>query len=143
MSRRTPVVLALLVAAALAQGCILSQSVSKSARAASDSVSNLLMSTTNRVTAAEEYRNDVRVATRDLIETNAPAADLQREIGRIADLHGISHWEAEPGTFTAIGAGACEAGAATGDVDALLVRLGRDTDEERARAREGCRAAEL
>ncbi len=144
-------VCALVLAVAFLPGCALSISISKAARTAAGSVSDSLQSSSDRLRGSgddsarleREYRDDVRVAVRDLVEEGATRNGLLRELSRIAELHGISHWEAKPGTLIAIGGGVCEAGAAEADLDALLRELGRDAAEERALAHEGCRAAVL
>ena len=132
-------------------GCILSQSVSKSASEALGSVSDSVRSVSDQATGVgdaeerleREYRDDVRVAARDLVGNGASANELQRELGRIAELHGISDWEAWPGTMVAIGAGICEAGIAESELDGELVRLGRGGAADRERAHEGCRSLAL
>jgi hypothetical protein len=89
----------------------------------------------------DRYRQDLRVATRSFVETGQPDADFVRMLGRIALRHGVSHWEALPGSWYAIGAGLGEAGLAESDVDATLARLHLGGESERALAREGWRAA--
>ena len=143
MTRRAMTVLAVLLAAGLS-GCVLSRAASKLVGTAVGSVSDASTSSSDRLTADRErderdYRADLRVATRDLIANGASPDELQRELGRVAELHGISHWEAEPGTLLAIGAGACQADASGAPLEALLERLGVD---DRLTAREGCRAAQ-
>jgi hypothetical protein len=140
---------ALVIAGALLQGCIISKSVSDLAITASQSVSKSLRAVSDSVTGdgdaqlEREYRDDVRVATRQLIESGAAHDAFVREVGRIAERHGISHWEAEPGTLLAIGAGVCQAGHSEAELGALLERLGRVSEGDRALALEGCRTAAL
>ena len=149
MLRRIVVPCALLLAGSLSSGCMLSVSVSKLATTASQSVSKSLRSASDSVTSdararlEREYRDDVRVATRHWLETGESAEAFLRELGRIAELHGISHWEAEPGSLIAIGAGACEAGTREAELGRIVAGLGHQRAESRALAAEGCRAAEL
>ncbi len=142
MTRRAMTALAVVLAAGLS-GCMLSRTASKAVTTAIGSVSDASKSSSDRLTAdsardEREYRADLRVATRDLIANGASPDELQRELGRVAELHGVSHWEAEPATLIAIGAGACEADASGARLEAFLERLGVD---DRSTAREGCRGA--
>ncbi len=149
MLRRMTGACAMLVVGTLFTGCVLSISVSKLATTASQSVSKSLRSASGSLTGDDsarlerEYRDDVRVATRAWVETGDGSAAFLRELGRIAELHGISHWEAEPGSLIAIGAGACEAGASDAELDRIVADLGQDRPESRALAAEGCGTAAL
>lgn len=131
------------IAVASLQGCMLSRSVSRAVGGLVESVSEGSKSSSERLTAdagrdEREYREDVRVATRDLVASGAQASELQRELGRVAELHGIVHWEAEPGSGIAIAAGACEAGVSPARLDALFAGLGV---QDREPADEGCRTS--
>ena len=149
MLRRMTGACALLVVGALFSGCVLSLSVSKLATTASQSVSKSLRSASDSLKGGDsarlerEYRDDVRVATRAWVETGEGSDAFLRELGRIAELHGISHWEAEPDSLIAIGAGACEAGASDAELDRIVADLGQDRAESRALAAEGCGTAAL
>ena len=149
MSTRFLGVCGLVLALALPPGCMISQSVSESLTTAIGSVSNSVKSVSDRVSANDEerlereFRDDVRVAMRDLVELGATPDDFLRELGRIAELHGISDWESESGTLNALGAGVCEAGAGGTVLDALLERMGRSGAEDLARAHQGCSLARL
>jgi hypothetical protein len=149
MLRRIVATGALLLAASVWTGCALLMSASKLATTASESVSKSLGSASDSFTASDtarlerEYRDDVRVATRQWLETGESSDAFLRELGRIAELHGISHWEAEPGSLIAIGAGACEAGANESELSGIVASLGHERAESQALAVEGCRTAEL
>ena len=149
MLRRIVAICALLLAGSAWTGCVLSISVSKLATTASKSVSKSLRSASDSVTGKDtarlerEYRDDVRVATRQWLETGESSNAFLRELGRIAELHGISHWEAEPGSLIAIGAGACEAGANESELGGIIASLRYERAESQALAVEGCRTAEL
>jgi hypothetical protein len=93
--------------------------------------------------AAERYREDVRLATREFVDSGGSDEAFLREIGRIAERHGISDWEARPETLTGLGAGLRQAGVPRGQLDAILARLGRTGDAERALAAEGWQSASL
>jgi len=146
MTRRSTGVIALVAAAALLQGCMISRSISKSVTAASGSIIDTVKSSSKTISGGDarleqEYRDDVRVAARTLVDSGASDDEFLRELGRIAELHGISHWEAEPGGLIALGAGACEAGVSEPGLDLLLTRLGQRGTRERSLAHEGCRSA--
>lgn len=116
-----------------------SGALADSINAASDSVSG---SSSPDDDAKEEaaYRDDVRVATRGLAASGASDEALMRELGRIAERHGIVRWEAYAGTWRAVGAGLGEAGCSGDDVAAFVARIGGDA-EAQARAAEGHAAA--
>ena len=143
MSRVATIGVALGVAVGLTSGCTLSRSVSKSVTTAVRSVSDSFAlgpdSADARAALEREYRDDVRVATRELWANDAAAIELARELSRVAALHGINHWETESGTLSALGAGVCSAGASEPEVEALLQALGRSGDGDRALALQGCR----
>jgi hypothetical protein len=97
-----------------------SQAAADSSDAASDS-----SSPDDDTTPAESaYRDDLRVATRQL--ANAPADELLREISRVAECHGVSQWAARPGTWRALGAGLGEAGLSRAQAESVSARLGAD-----------------
>ncbi len=146
MAHRSLGVIRLVAATVLLQGCMISRSISKSVTAASGSIVDSATSSSEKLFGGDarleqEYRDDVRVAARTLVDSGASEDQFLRELGRIAEMHGISHWEGEPGSLIALGAGACEAGASEAWLDSLLARLGQDGARERSLAREGCRSA--
>ncbi len=146
MTRRSLGVIAVVAAAMLLQGCTLSRSISKAARTASGSIVDSAKSSSKKLSGdnarlEQEYRDDLRVATRTLVDAGASDDQVLRELGRIAELHGISHWEGEPGSLIALGAGACEAGMSEPRLDSLLARLGQEDARARSLAHEGCRSA--
>jgi len=87
--------------------------------------------------AESAYRDDVRVATRSLAASGAPEDQLSRELSRVAQQHGISHWEGHAGTWIAMGTGMREAGLTQADVEVVLVRLGGVDTGERELVLEG------
>ncbi|GBC63730.1 hypothetical protein DENIS_4728 [Desulfonema ishimotonii] len=110
------ITLALLAAAFLLSACSISYSSGKS----SDSVKSLFDSSTSSSGKKEEseaaYRNDIRHMTAVFLETGLPSEKYMREIGRIAERHGITDWEREEGTYAAIGAGLKKAGIPASDL---------------------------
>lgn len=146
MTHRSLGMIALVAAAVLLQGCTISRSISKAVTTASESIVDSAKSSSKKLSGddarlEQEYRDDLRVAARTLVNAGASNDQFLRELGRIAELHGISHWEGEPGSLIALGAGACEAGVSELWLDSLLSRLGQDGVRERSLAREGCRSA--
>ena len=146
MTPRSLGVIALVATAVLLQGCMISRSVSKAVTNTSESIVDSAKSSSrvfsdDEARLEQEYRDDVRVAARTLVDEGASDEQLLRELGRVAELHGVSHWEGEPGSLIALGAGACEAGMSELRLDSLLARLGQNGARERSLAREGCRSA--
>lgn len=143
--RQAILVMVLALVAGMNQACVVSYSISKSVTAAVKSVSDSSKSSSEKLSGdarvEQEFRDDMRIATRDLVASGASDTEIQRELGRVAELHGISHWEAEPGSLIAIGAGACQAGTSADELDSLVERLGHTRERERQLAQEGCRAA--
>ncbi len=141
MPRRIAVVFAALGVVAMTSGCALlydvsrslSKSISTPFRSLSQSSQDLFGTTYAR------YGEDVRVWS----TTAATRAELEpgfvRELGRIAEQHGISHWEAQPVSFRALGVGLREAGLSEGEVEQFLARVGRSDD--RVTVLEGYRQA--
>lgn len=76
------------------------------------------------------YQDDVRIATRDLVAAERGEDDLLREIGRVAERHGVSHWEGRSTTWLALGAGLGEAGLSRPQAQALSRRLAADPRAE-------------
>jgi hypothetical protein len=98
-------------------GCSISYSVGKSSDSVksisdsiSDSISNSSGSSDEDDEDKEAYRNDVTQFTLVYAESAGSSRDFMREIGRIAESHGITDWEREKITFIAIGAGLRQAG---------------------------------
>ena len=87
--------------------------------------------------------DDVRLYTAATLREGALDAAWARELGAIALRHGVSHWEATPVVFRAIGAGVCAAGGSESELDRALAELGFGDPHAQALAREGFRAASL
>jgi hypothetical protein len=56
------------------------------------------------------YRRDVRAWAAEVARTGGSQDELLSGIGRIAESHGVTHWEAVPDTLTALGEGLADAG---------------------------------
>ncbi len=80
----------------------------------------------------EAYRNDVRDFTAAYAAESADPAAFASGLSAVARRHGITDWEAEDATFTAIGAGPKRANVAASDVARYESALA-GSDRERIR----------
>ncbi len=113
-----------------------SKTVSNGARSLSES------SSPDSMSANYAFRSDVRVYTR-AVAFRGGDTEFVRSVGNIALRHGINHWESEPGTLHAIGAGLREAGLDEAEVDRFLGAVGRDAAADRERVLLGYRTPAL
>jgi hypothetical protein len=65
------------------------------------------------------YQRDVRVFAAGFAQTGGSSDDFLRGIGRVAESHGVTHWEGRNDTLLAIGEGLSDAGVSRADVEAL------------------------
>jgi hypothetical protein len=72
------------------------------------------------------YERDVRQYTVVFMRSGGTQADFERGVSRIAENHGITHWEAEAGTPFAIGQGMREANVSEAEMRAFCERIGAD-----------------
>jgi hypothetical protein len=87
----------------------------------------------SREVRAAAYHDDIRDVTASHVVTGGSFAAFQRRLGDLARKHGISDWEEEPATYTAIGHGLAKAGADGAALDTYTRELaGADTDRVRA-----------
>ncbi|MBM4337065.1 MAG: putative lipoprotein [Deltaproteobacteria bacterium] len=77
--------------------------------------------------AKESYRRDLRQYTAAFARSGGTSADFLRGVTRIAENHGVSHWEAEPATPFAIGQGMREASFSEAEMNAFCSELGAGT----------------
>ena len=108
-----------------------------SSNAASRSVSGSSSPQDER--AQTSYREDVRVASRTFAATGADSEAFVRQIGEIAERHGVTDWEADRATWLALGEGFRQAGLSQEQVDGLLLQLGHLQSPERGYVHEGYR----
>ena len=113
-----------------------SQAIADSSGAIADSSNNASQSVSGSSSpdetpppAESAYRDDVRVTARTFAASDAPDDALLRELSRVAERHGVSHWQGRAGTWLALGAGLREAGVTRADAEALSGRLGVDAAE--------------
>lgn len=70
------------------------------------------------------YQRDVRAWATEVAQSGGTQDELLRGIGRIAESHGLTHWEAEPATLLAIGEGLSDAGWTLEQMEQLRGELG-------------------
>jgi hypothetical protein len=68
------------------------------------------------------YRRDVRAFAAGFAKAGGSSDDFLRGIGRVAESHGVSHWEGRSDTLLAIGEGLRDAGVSESHVEALGAR---------------------
>lgn len=90
----------------------------------------------------EEYRRDLRQYAALYMENGGDGTpqDFQRGVTRIAESHGVAHWEGEPATPYAIGQGFRDARVSEAAMREFCAALGPDTVAAKL-ALEGWRAA--
>ncbi len=91
-----------------------SASISDSITGSSESVSDSLSSSSPDGSSKSEqaYREDVRDYTASAARSGRGGADFQGGLARVAELHGVTNWEADTATFVGIGEGLRRAGVA-------------------------------
>lgn len=72
------------------------------------------------------YNRDLREFTAAFTRTSGSREDFLRGVARIAEDHGITHWEAEPTTPLAIGQGLRDANWTDAQMAEFLDQVGRD-----------------
>ena len=129
----------------LVAACSISESISTSVNNALESISNSFNAMSNSLSgggdsASALYLEDVRAYTEIFVVQGGTSADFSRGLSDVAERHGITDWEAEPATLTAVGQGLRAVAVTPAEMEAFY---GRVTDPERARlVREGYRAAD-
>jgi hypothetical protein len=114
-----------IVLAAYTAGCSFSASSkgsSKSSGSISDSVSSPFKSSSN--SSPQAYEDDVKDFTASYIKSGGNAAQLEQEIGKIAEEHGVSDWENDEDTYVGIGKGLHKAGLNQAELDGYKSSLG-------------------
>jgi len=113
----------LVVLSAFVTGCSISYSSGKSSDAISASSTSLTSSSGGDKKDAEQaseevslYMEDVTAATASYASNNESNSNFQNQIAAIAKTHGITDWESEQATFTAMGEGLKKAGVAEDNI---------------------------
>ncbi len=133
IGRATALMLCLMLASV---GC----SFSTSSEIISKIVSSPLESSSASGSPEETYEEDVRDFTTAHVQSGGTADGLIREIGKLAEKHGITDWERSEATYRAVGAGLAEAGWRQVQVDAFKNNFAQTT-EQRAWLQKGYDAA--
>jgi hypothetical protein len=131
MHRRIPLAFCLMLAPLA--GCQLitasitsiSDSVAGSVAAITGSIESISRSSGSPPDAAASaaYLRDVRAWTREFERAPGSQEDFLRGIGRVAERHGLTDWEAQPATLVAIGQGLKDAGWSDAQMRDLRERL--------------------
>ena len=119
---------ALLPACAISKS--ISDSVSESVESLSDSVSSI--SPGGDSPSMPAYENDVKAYAAVFAESPGTEREFLRGIGRVAERHGITHWDARPETLVAAGQGLRRGGMTVEEMDDLRKSLS-GLDESSAR----------
>ena len=128
MRHRLSILAALLLTAAV--GC----SFSDSSKSSSDSSSSpFRWSSSSSGGGDSGYRNDISESTYAYVQTGGALPAFQRELGRVAERHGVTDWEGDPATWFAMGEGLARAGVNAGALEAFKNELA-DGDANRLRA---------
>jgi hypothetical protein len=91
--------------------------------------------------AKTAYRRDVRAFAAQFAVAGGSSDEFLRGIGRVAEGHGVTHWEGDADTLAAIGEGLSDAGVSAADIEALRVRSAEADPQVVARVLEGYAAA--
>jgi hypothetical protein len=94
-------------------------SLSDSSKSSSNIISSPSTSSSRSSSPEDAYREDVRDYTAAHVKSGGTTADLRAEIGKLAEKHGISDWEANEATYRGIGEGLGKAGYRQVEVDAF------------------------
>jgi hypothetical protein len=140
MSLRTALLAALVLVSLT--GCVISRSIegsSDSIAASSRAIvgsfdaisgSSGSSSPTNEATPNRtSYRRDLRQYAAAFVRSDGTTDEFVRGVTRIAEDHGITHWESEPFTPRAIGEGLRDAHLSEAEMDAFIDGIGRDRPE--------------
>jgi len=131
--RSTKIVSLAVALAIAAAGCkSISDSItspSRSISASFDSISTSSGSGGSSTPNATSYRHDLREYAAVFVRGNGTREDFLRGVSRIAEDHGITHWESEPVTPRAIGEGLRDAKLSQAEMEAFVDSVGRDRPE--------------
>ncbi len=107
-------------------GCSFSASSkgsSKSSGSISDIVSSPFTSSSGSSSPENQYREEVKDFTASYIKSGGSAANLEQEVGKIAEKRGISDWEDNEATYVGIGKGLHKAGLNQAELDGYKASL--------------------
>jgi hypothetical protein len=111
----------------VAVGC---GSLSDSSVSISKSVSTIVSSPSESLSRSsspeEAYRDDVRDFTAAYLKSDGDPANLKREVGTVAEKHGVTDWESSRATYEGIGGGMAKAGVTQAELDAYKTTIAED-----------------
>ena len=93
-------------------------------------ISSPFTSSSGSSSQEQKYREDVRDYTAAHVQSGGTVDELRRQIGKLAEKHGITDWENNESTFRAIGAGLAKAGYRQVQVDAFKKNMANTPDQE-------------
>lgn len=97
--------------------------------ASSKSISSPFASSSGSSSPEAAYREDVSDYTAAHLQSAGTPDELRRQIGLLAEKHGITDWEHNQSTFEAIGQGLAKAGYKQVQVDAFKNNLGKTPEQ--------------
>jgi len=86
-------------------GCVTLSRSSLSSASLGSAISSLNSSSAMWAGAFLPFQEDIRLLTLAAVEAGAGGEELLRQIGRVAEQHGVTDWEAEPLAYRAMGEG--------------------------------------
>jgi len=114
-------------------GVLLAAAGCGSISASSESSSKIISSPSTSLSASsspeDAYKDEVRDFTAAHVQSGGSGDALMREVGKIAQRHGITNWEGSPATFEAIGAGLAKAGKNQAEVNAFRNNLTQSSEQ--------------
>ena len=87
-----------------------------------------------RANLDQEYARDLASVSATFVDTPTQEASLVRDVTRVAEVHGISHWESVDATWLGIGTGLRQAGMSEPQTLALVARVFGDQGATRTAA---------
>jgi len=125
--RNLAVPFVVIMLAAYTAGCSFSASSkgsSNSSESSSDIVSSPFTSSSGSSSPEDAYREEVKDFTASYLKSGGNAAQLEQEVGKIAEKRGISDWENNEATYVGIGKGLHKAGLKQAELDGFKASLG-------------------
>ena len=113
--------LAMLTACSISASSVSSWSLSKSSRSSSHSSDS--SSSSSPGAAEDAYRDDVSDYTRAYVKSGGDFRGFQTDLARLAKEHGITNWQENLATYTAIGEGLGKAGVSEAELMAYQRNL--------------------
>ena len=127
MTTRPLIALSLYLVLLVSTGCgvFKSSTIQASSESSSKSSSSSFKSSSGSDSDSEDsaFHRDIRDATAAYVRTGGDLATFYRTVGSIAEQHGVTDWEGEPATYTAMGLGLAKAEVPPADAEALGLQI--------------------